>query len=106
MTQQIVEIPLSPTPQTLTVLLGNIYYQLNVQYRDTLEGGWFLDISDSTGVPLVQGIPMITGANLLEQYAYLGIDADLRVQTDNDPDAVPTYTNLGLTSHLYSATIV
>lgn len=101
--QTIVEIPLLPTPQTLTVLLGNVYYQLNVQYRDTIEGGWFLDIADSTGVPLVQGIPFVTGCNLLEQYAYLGIDADLRVQTDNAPDDVPTFENLGINSHLYAA---
>lgn len=101
---QIVEIPLTPTPQKLTVLLGNIYYQLNVQYRDIIEGGWFLDIADSTGVAIIQGIPMVTGCNLLEQYDYLGINADLRVQTDHDPDAVPTFTNLGITSHLYSAT--
>lgn len=47
---------------------------------------------------------MITGANLLEQYAYLGIDVDLRVQTDNDPDKLPTFENLGITSHLYAAT--
>jgi len=99
----IVEIPLMPTPQKLTVLLGNVYYQLNVQYRDALEGGWYLDIADNTGVPIVQGIPFVTGVNLLEQYDYLGIDADLRVQTDNDPDKLPTFENLGITSHLYAA---
>lgn len=101
---QIVEIPLLPTPQALTVLLGNVYYQLNVQYRDAVAGGWFIDIADSTGVPIIQGIPMVTGCNLLEQYAYLGINVDLRVQTDHDPDQQPTFENLGLTSHLYAAT--
>lgn len=100
----IVEIPLNPTPQTLTVLLGNVYYQLNVQYRNALEGGWTLDIADNTGVPLIQGIPFVTGVNLLAQYEYLGIGVDLRVQTDSDPDKIPTFENLGVESHLYAAT--
>lgn len=95
------EIPLSPSPQTFTVSLGGKSYQLTVQWRDAVEGGWALDIADSAGKPLVQGIPLVTGANLLDQFAYLGIAGQLRVQTDNDPDAVPAFDNLGNTSHLY-----
>jgi hypothetical protein len=97
----IYEIPLTPNPQTFTVAMAGKNYQLTVQWRDAVEGGWVLDIADSLGNPLVQGIPLVTGADLLAQFAYLGIAGQLRVQTDNDPDAVPVFGNLGATSHLY-----
>lgn len=96
------EIPLSPNPQTFSITLGNQGYQLTVVWRDPF--GWYLDIADSAGNPLVQSIPLVTGADLLAQYGYLGINGQLRVQTDNDPDAVPTFENLGKQSHLYFVT--
>lgn len=64
---------------------------------------WMLDIADTTETPILQGLPLVTGADLLAQYRYLtnippGL---LGVATDGVPDAVPTYQNLGLTSHVY-----
>ncbi len=41
------------------------------------------------------------GTNLLEQYDYLGLGGVLWCQTTDDPDAVPTFGNLGVGSHLY-----
>ncbi|WP_436286583.1 phage baseplate plug family protein [Robbsia andropogonis] len=97
------EIPLSSKPQTLTVSLGGTTYQLTVKWN-AVSSCWVLDIADSTGAGIVSGIPMITGADLLGQYAYLGISGALYCQTDNDPSAVPTFSNLGTTGHLYLAT--
>jgi hypothetical protein len=105
-----VEIPLTPVSQTFFIALGTIQYQLAVTWRGTIAGGdldgWFLDISDQAGNALVQGIPLVTGADLLEQYAFLGIGngAQLWVATDGDPSATPTSTNLGTLSHLYLVT--
>jgi len=62
---------------------------------------WVIDISDSSGNPLVQGIPLVCGADLLGQYGYLGLGGELIVQTDNSPDTPPTFTNLGASGHLY-----
>lgn len=47
------------------------------------------------------GIPLVTGADLLAQYKHLSIGGQLFVQTDGDPEAVPTYASLGATAGLY-----
>ncbi|HDS4945079.1 TPA: hypothetical protein QHY57_005346, partial [Klebsiella pneumoniae subsp. ozaenae] len=44
---------------------------------------WCLDIMDSTGADLIKGIPLITGANLLAQYRYLGLGFSLYVNCDD-----------------------
>lgn len=96
-----VEIPLTPNAQILSVALGLLTYKLTLVWNDEPNAGWVMDIADSDGDPIVQGVPLVTGADLLEQYGYLGIPGQLIVQTDHDVDAVPTYANLGINSHLY-----
>ncbi|NTG86211.1 hypothetical protein G6L15_08635 [Agrobacterium rhizogenes] len=98
------EIPLSPTPQTFSILLSGVSYQLTVRYADVPMGGWLLDIADQAGDDILCGAPLVTGHDLLEQYAYLGIGGQLLVQTDADQDAVPTFDNLGVESHLFFVT--
>lgn len=98
------EIPLSPQPQRFSITLAQISYRMTVRWIDTDDGGWVLDIADSNSVPIVSGIPLVTGADLLEQYGYLNFGGELIVQTDTDLNAVPTYSNLGVTSHLYFVT--
>ncbi|MDB5444975.1 MAG: hypothetical protein JWQ97_292 [Phenylobacterium sp.] len=95
------EIPLTPEAQTFRIALAGVSYQLTLLWRETTEGGWTLDIANDGGSPLVQGIPLVTGADLLEPYAYLGFGGQLIVQTDHQVGAVPTYANLGQASHLY-----
>jgi hypothetical protein len=95
------EVPLNGQPQTLQITLGSVAYQLTVQWRNAT--GWVLDIATVTGTPILQGVPLVTGSDLLAQYRYLGLGGSLFVSTDADPDAVPTYTNLGTASHLYFA---
>jgi hypothetical protein len=97
------EIPLKPTPQTLAITLAGVQYRLTVRWN-WVNDSWVIDISDTNSNPLVTGIPMVTGADLLEQFAYLGFGGQLIAQTDNDPSAVPTFTNLGTTGHLYFVT--
>jgi hypothetical protein len=95
------EIPLQPTPQLLSVTLAGVVYQLTVRWN-SFAGTWVLDIAGQSGSPpLVQGIPMLTGQDLLAQYAYLQIGGKLVVQTDQTPYALPTKTDLGTLSHLY-----
>ena len=98
------EIPLSAEAQTFRIQLAGVTYRMTLRWTAASEGGWVLDISDSTDVPVVQGIPLITGADLLAQYRHLGFSGSLVVQTDYDPDTTPTYANLGSTSHLYFVT--
>lgn len=94
-------IPLSPTPQRFTINLGGTEYGLTLRYRNANMCGWVLDIADRAGAQLVNGIPLVTGCDLLAQYRHLGFNGQLRAQTDDSPDNVPTFTNLGEQSHLY-----
>lgn len=60
-----------------------------------------LDISTSDDTPVRSGVPLVTGADLMEQFEYLGLGGELVVQSDTDVDAVPTFSNLGTIGHLY-----
>lgn len=62
---------------------------------------WIVDVNDENGVPIVAGMAMVTGADLLEQFQYLGLGFQMIVQSDNNPDEVPSYTTLGKTGHLF-----
>jgi hypothetical protein len=97
-------VPLQSQPQTMTIALSGVTYTLALNYRNVDQGGWVLDIGDSNNVPIVQGLPLVTGANLLAQYAYLGFVGALWVQTLDDPDAVPTFENLGSDGLLFYVT--
>lgn len=96
-------VPLSGSNESFSITLNTVNYGFLVMWRDDPcgMGGWFIDISDSLGDPLVQGIPLITGADLLEQYGYLGFNGSLYVQTAQDPMAPPTFDNLGTDCQLY-----
>jgi hypothetical protein len=96
------EIPLSPNAQTLAVKLAGTTYQLTVLWRDDPSGGWILDLADNAGNPVISGMALVTGADLLAQYAHLELGFALYVQSDNDPTAPPTYADLGVSAHLYA----
>lgn len=91
------EIPLSPIPQVFAISLGGDDYRLTLQYRD----GWILDVADDLGQPLVSGIPLVTGLNLLGQYQHLGFAGGLRVTGAESPDDAPTSADLGRGAKLY-----
>ena len=65
---------------------------------------WFLDLADANNNAVLTGIPLVTGLDLLAQYAYLGIGGMLVVQSDNDLSLVPDFNSLGVTGHLYFVT--
>jgi len=98
------EIPLRPEPQSLQIQLGGIDYLLTLRWNEP-EQSWSLDIATALGVALISGIAVVTGQDLVGQYGYLGFTGSLIAQTDNDPDAVPTFTNLGQLGHLYFVTL-
>lgn len=95
------EIPLSAEPQTFNIALAGTTYGFTIRWN-VPNASWIIDIADASGNPIVSGIPMVTGSDLLEQYSYLGFGYQLVCQTDNDPNAVPTFDNLGTTGHLYA----
>ena len=99
----IYEIPLVPGPQTLTVAFPNGTAQLRLVYANAAngEGSWLLDVATSAGTPIVCGIPLVTGADLLAQFAYLNIGVVMFCETDGDLSLPPTFDTLGVTARLY-----
>lgn len=94
------EIPLTPVPQRFSISLNGVTYQLRSVWN-AIAQVWVVDIADSSGQPVVSGIPLVCGANLLEQFDYLAIGGELIAQSDNDPNSPPTFDSLGSTGHLY-----
>lgn len=98
------KIPLEPISQIFTVQLSGIDYRVRLTYRNDENAGWVIDILDINGNPIVNGIPLVTGVNLLEQYDHLGFQGRLWVQTASNPDAVPTFLNLGIDAQVWWVT--
>lgn len=94
------QIPLSPKAQSFFIQLGAVSYLLTFRWN-SVSAAWMLDIASADRVPLVSSIPVITGLDLLAPHKHLGFTGALIAQTDNDPDVVPTFTNLGTGGRLY-----
>lgn len=97
------EIPLGPAPRRLSITLAGVSYQLRTRWCDPM-AAWALDILDANGVDVLDGIPLVTGVDLLEQFGYKNFGGQLIAQTDNAKDSPPTLDNLGTTGHLYFVT--
>lgn len=93
-------VPLSPSPKRFSIFLSGTQYNLRFTWC-VPAAAWIMGVSDANGVPVLQGVPIVTGADLLAQYAYLRIYGQMVAQTNNDPGAVPTFDNLGVTGQLY-----
>lgn len=93
-------IPLQPTNQTFQITLAGVQYTFTIRWNDANQA-WTLDIADSSQNPIISGIPIVTGTDLLAPYGYLNFSGKLIAQTTNDTDAVPTLANLGSTGNLY-----
>lgn len=100
MTANLYEVPLIASSQSLSVTLGGVQYGLVVKWN-SFSQCWVLDIYDAKSNPLVCGIAMTTGVDLLSQFSYLNFGGALFVVTDNNTFEMPTFFNLGSTSHLY-----
>ena len=98
-TRTVSVIPLIASPQTLSISLNGVLYNLSLAWN-TISASWTLDIADVNNNDLITGIPLVTGCDLLEQYAYVGIDGSLYVVTSGDPSATPTFLTLGNASNL------
>lgn len=99
------QIPVVPSqPQRFTTLFGGTSYNLRLTYDTAQDGCWILDIGDADGNLLVAGIPLVSGVDLLAQYAYMDFGGSLTVTTDRGAGEVPTFDSLGVTSHLYFVT--
>lgn len=96
------EVPLTPANQELTIQLETQVYNLRVTWLGSeADPCWILDISDDAGNPILSGVPLVTGVDLLEQFPDLGFEGRLFCGHDGDLTENPLYTDLGDTSHLW-----
>jgi len=95
------EIPVANAHCTVSVDLPGGTFGFRLAYADAAEGGWILDISDANGNRLVCGIPLVTGADLLKPFAYLGFGGRLFVVDVADPASPPGFNDLGTNARLY-----
>lgn len=101
MAQEVFRIPLTNVPQRFAIDLNGRSFIFVCKYNPEMPN-WVLDIIDGdTEEPLIACLPMITGANLLAQHAYVGIDGAFVVYTDGNEFAIPTLDNLGNEANLY-----
>lgn len=97
----IYEIPLrGGTAQRLKVMLAGKLYTFALAFIDEEEGGWVLDLGEEGGTPLVSGIALLPGQDLLEPFPELGIGVRLAIVTPGDPNVPPTFAGLGSDSKL------
>lgn len=94
-------IPFTNVPQEFEITLADRELILVNKWNEPSQC-WLIDIIDAvTGNPIVAGIPMVTGCDLLEQYAYLGLNGQIIIYTDGDELSPPTLTNLGVEGNAY-----
>ena len=104
MTKSVFQLHLKPSQaQTFTLTLAGSQYSFTFVWN-SVSACWMLSIADKNGAPLANSLPVVTGADVLKQLAYLGLVGHLIVQTDNNTDAVPTYDNLGIAGRVYYVT--
>lgn len=97
------EIPMRPQPQTFTIALVGVLYRLSTRWCGAM-GAWILDIYGPDELPLVLGIPVVTGVDLLGQYKHLGIAGRIVVQTLGDLEKVPGFEDLGVSGLVFFIT--
>lgn len=91
-------LPLRPVPQRFVTQLAGVTYNLRTRWSVGSDC-WMLDISDQDNTPILGSIPLVTGADLLEQYGYLNFGGALYAfSTVGPPDVVPTLGDLGVTA--------
>lgn len=97
------EVPLSAEPQTFLIDLVGILYRMTVRWCGAMSA-WVMDLDTPEEVPVLHGVPIVTGTDLLGQYEYLGIGGQLRAQTLGDLESIPTFENLGTNGVLFFIT--
>jgi hypothetical protein len=93
-------IPLQPTPQQFSITLNGVDYNVRTFWCKPANC-WVMNIADANNNPLIFGLPLITGENLLGQFQDI-IPGELIVASNiGPPDAVPTFDNLGTVGQVF-----
>lgn len=101
MAEQLYKIPLVNVPQRFNIELAGRPLTFESKWNGQ-HSAWEINIYDGlTEDPLILAFPLVTGVNLLAQFAHLGIDGQFIAYTDGNETAPPTLDNLGDGGNLY-----
>lgn len=76
--------------------LEDVTYQCTLRYNLRVQT-WFLDLADVTGAPIVAGVALIPGRNLLTQYRTRGVPpGTLYVYDPKGDGATPSQDDFSL----------
>ena len=101
MAVNVFKIPLTNIPQRFAIDLAGKSYIVLCRYNTEMQS-WLISMVDGdTEADIFDSLPLVTGTDLLAQYAYLEIPGSLIVYTDGNEFAPPTETNLGQECNLY-----
>lgn len=89
------EIPFEPRAQTFVIALAGVSYRLSTAWN-VASSCWVLDVATPEGVAIVSAIPIVTGANLLEQFDHLAFGGKVFVQNVSADSLTPGYADLGV----------
>jgi hypothetical protein len=100
-TYNIYELPFDARQQIVTISLIGMQYRMRLAWNIPANC-WVLDIRNADDTPFLSGVPIVTGADLLAQFGYLGIRGQMLALTDyTRGDLPPNFDNLGTTGHVY-----
>lgn len=101
------EIPLSAAqPQSLTIALAGVVYNITLKWCNApLGGGWVIDIADANDNPIINGIMMVTGLDLLAPYPQYNFGGQLIAKEHNPLLPGPAYADLGSDGRLFFVTV-
>jgi hypothetical protein len=102
--REVFEVALTGIQENFSITLADKTYRFMIRGQDALpdHNARHLDNADRDGKPIISGLPLLAGHDLLGQHAYLEFRGRLAAQTDgSEPTANPTLSNLGTGSHLY-----
>lgn len=97
------EVPLTAEPQRLTVTLSGTPWFLTLSWNIPM-GVWLLDFANANQEPVLSGVPLVAGCDILGQYQYLGFNGSLVAQSDASEFLPPDFNNLGTTARVLFVT--
>jgi hypothetical protein len=100
----IYKIPLNGGPERFSITVEGVTYRMRLTYANVGRAGWTLDIGDEGGEPIVCGLRLLPGQDLLAQHKHLGINCQLFVKNTEEEYLPPSYAGLGTTTVLLMAT--
>jgi len=100
-TYTVYELPFTARQQIVSTRLFGVEYRIKLAWNVAAHI-WVMDFFAFDGTPIMRGIPIVTGADLLAQFEYLGFHGQLLALTDQTRgDLPPDFENLGGTGHVY-----